>query len=370
MAQQRTPSRILLFIREAPKAELHLHLRGAMPGRYFIGLLRKYSAARALADAPPQHLDWFRNAPNLAPFLADASLDGAQVLDDRAAGLFDYKNFEQFLATYLFTSYFFRDISDFQGLIEEVRRDLIAQNVVYAEVTVSVIEYLNQGLELTELIAAMETAAQSPQLRIQWIVDLVRNFGPEITLDALRRILAQRPASVCGITLGGAEHEYPPEQFAEHYRLARNAGLRLTVHAGEAVGPEGVWGAIRSLGVERIGHGVRAIEDPKLVEYLAEKQIPLEVCPTSNLRTGVYRSYDEHPVRRLYEAGVPISISTDDPTFFGTSLAEEFEHLSTLGFSDAELLDLLKNGFRHAFSDEEPMTPHMARLESYERGPE
>ena len=362
MAQERTPSRILPFIREAPKAELHLHLRGAMPGRYFIGLLRKYSAARALADAPPQHLDWFRSAPNLAPFLADASPDGAQVLDDRAAGLFDYKNFEQFLATYLFTSYFFRDISDFQGLIDEVRRGLIAQNVVYAEVTVSVIEYLHQGLELTELIAAMEAAAQSPQLRIQWIVDLVRNFGPEITLDALRRIVALRPASVCGITLGGAEHEYPPEQFAEHYRLARDAGLRLTVHAGEAVGPESVWGAIRSLGVERIGHGVRAIEDPKLVEYLAEKQVPLEVCPTSNLRTGVYRSYDEHPVRRLYEAGVPISISTDDPTFFGTSLANEFEQLGKMGFSDSDLLDLLKNGFRHAFLDQHEVAAYVARL--------
>ena len=363
MAQERTPSRILPFIREAPKAELHLHLRGAMPGRYFIGLLRKYSAARALAAAPRQHLEWFRSAPNLAPFLADASLDGAQVLDDRAAGLFGYENFEQFLATYLFTSYFFRDISDFQGLIDEVRRELIAQNVVYAEVTVSVIEYLNQGLELTELIAAMEVAAQSPQLRIQWIVDLVRNFGPEITLDALRRILALRPDSVCGITLGGAEHEYPPEQFAEHYRLARDAGLRLTVHAGEAVGPESVWGAIRSLGVERIGHGVRAIEDPKLVEYLAEHQIPLEVCPTSNLRTGVYRSYDEHPVRRLYEAGVPISISTDDPTFFSTSLVKEFEYLSALGFSDGELLDLLKNGFRHAFLNQHEVAAYVARLE-------
>lgn len=334
-----------------------------MPAEYFIGLLRKYSAERALAEAPPPHLDSFRRTPNLAPFLADAP-----GLEDRAADLFGYENFDQFLSTYLFTSYFYRDISDFEGLIDGVRRELIAQNIVYAEITVSVIEYLSQGLELSELIGAMEAAARSPQIRIQWIVDLVRNFGTQVTLDALRRIVALRPASVCGITLGGAEHEYPPEQFAEHYRLARDAGLRLTVHAGEAVGPESVWGAIRGLGVERVGHGVRAIEDPKLVEYLAEKQIPLEVCPTSNLRTGVYGSYGEHPVRRLYEAGVPISISTDDPTFFNTSLAEEFEHLAALGFSDDELFELLKNGFRHAFLDEDAATAYVKRLESSGRG--
>ena len=360
MAHERNRPGSVPSIREAPKAELHLHLRGAMPEHYFVGLLRKYSAKRALAAAPPEHLACFRRAPHLAPFLADAP-----GLDDRAAELFDYENLDQFLYSYLFTSYFFREISDFEGLIAEVRRGLISQNVVYAEITVSIIEYLRQGLDLSDLIAAMEAIARSPEIRIQWIIDLVRNFGPDETLDVLQRLLALRANSVSGITLGGAERQYPPELFAEHYRLARDAGLHLTVHAGEAVGPESVWGAIRGLGVERIGHGVRSIEDPRLVDNLVEKQIPLEICPTSNLRTGIYRSYDEHPVRRLYEAGVPISINTDDPTFFRTTLAKEFEHLSTMGFSDDDLLDLLKNGFRHAFLDEPEIQSLLHRLPAW-----
>ena len=308
--------RILSFIGQAPKAELHVHLRGTMPDHFFAELLRKYTPSQALADAPQRHIELFRRCPNLRSFFSD---DGSAA--ERASSLFRFRNFEQFLASYLFSGYFVRDISDFRNLIEAVRRELIAQKIVYAEVTVSLGEYVKQGLAIGALIETMDEASRIPSgIRLRWIVDLVRDFGPETTMGLLRQILEQRPESIAAITLGGAEHRFPPEQFAEHYRVARDAGLRLTVHAGEAAGPESVWGAIRSLGVERIGHGVRAIEDPRLVEYLAEKQIPLEVCPTSNIRTGVYRSYEEHPVRRLYEAGVPISISTDDPSFFGTSL--------------------------------------------------
>ena len=336
---------IISLIRQAPKAELHVHLRGAMPGHFFAELLRKYSPSEALAGAPRRHVELFRNCPHLLPFLSDAGDPGEQ-----AGNLFRFEDFNQFLASYLFSSYFVREIADFRNLIQAVRQELAAQNVVYAEVTVSLGEYVNQGLDIVELIEAMDEASRAPsQVRLRWIVDLVRDLGPVATMDTLRQVVKNRTESVVAITLGGAEHRFPPEPFAEHYRVARDAGLRLTVHAGEAAGPESVWGAIRSLGVERIGHGVRSIEDPRLIDYLAEKQIPLEVCLTSNICTGVYCSYEEHPVRRLYEAGVAISINTDDPSFFGTSLAAEFEHLGALGFSDDELQDLLTNGFRHAF---------------------
>ena len=352
---------ILSLIRQAPKAELHVHLRGAMPGHFFAKLLRKYAPTEALAGAPQRHVDLFRNCPHLLPFLSDAGDAG-----ERAGNLFRFENFNQFLASYLFSSYFVREISDFRNLIQAVRQELAAQHVVYAEMTVSLGEYVNQGLDILELIEAMDEASQaSSPLRLRWVVDLVRDLGPAATMETLRQLVGNRTESVVAITIGGAEHRFPPEQFAEHYRVARDAGLRLTVHAGEAAGPESVWGAIRSLGVERIGHGVRSIEDPRLVEYLAEKQIPLEVCLTSNIRTGVYRSYEEHPVRLLYDAGVAISISTDDPSFFNTSLAKEFEHLSTLGFSDGELLDLLKNGFRHAFLGEPEIESALNALEEH-----
>ena len=333
-------------IRDAPKAELHLHLRGAMPVAFFAELLEKHPPRQALSDASDVHRDIFRSFPHLNPIL-DGSLPPQQAAD----AFFRFQTFPEFLGSYLLTSYFFRDVADFRKLILAVRETLAAQNIVYAEVTVSLIEYIQRGLKLPEMLEVMDETASSGQVRIRWIVDLVRDVGPEATLHMLRECIARKPASLCGITLGGSEHKVPAREFSRHYQLAKEHGLGLTAHAGEALGPESVWDTIRSLGVERIGHGVRSIEDPRLVDYLAEKQIPLEVCPTSNLKTGVYKSYEEHPVRKLYEAGVPISINTDDPSFFDTTLADEFEHLRGIGFSGEDLAALLENGFRHAFTD-------------------
>ena len=331
----------------APKAELHIHLRGAMPAAFFAELLGKHPMREALADASDRHRDILGSFPHLQPIL-----QGSLPPEQAAAALYSFKTFPEFLGSYLLTSYFFRDAADFRRLILAVRETLVAQNIVYAEITVSLIEYVQRGVPLPEMLEAMdETTAAAGPLRIHWIVDLVRDVGPETALTLLKECLARKPRSLCGITIGGSEHKVPAREFKEHYGLAKDHGLGLTAHAGEAMGPESVWDAIRSLHVNRIGHGVRSIEDPKLVDYLAEKQIPLEVCPTSNLKTGVFGSYREHSVRKLYEAGVPISINTDDPSFFHTTLADEFEHLAEAGFSEEELAGLLANGFRHAFRD-------------------
>lgn len=330
----------------APKAELHVHLRGAMPAAFFAELLGKHPAREALADASDRHRDILGSFPHLQPIM-----EGLLPAEQAAAALYGFKTFPEFLGSYLLTSYFFRDVADFRRLILGVRETLIAQNITYAEITVSLIEYQQRGLPLAEMLEAMDETAAAGPLQVYWIVDLVRDVGPDAALTLLKDCLARKPRSLCGITLGGSEHKVPAREFKEHYALAKDHGLGLTAHAGEAMGPESVWDAIRSLHVERIGHGVRSIEDPKLVDYLVEKQIPLEVCPTSNLKTGVFRSYKEHSVRKLYEAGVPISINTDDPSFFNTTLAEEFEHLEDVGFSEEELAGLLRNGFRHAFRD-------------------
>ena len=331
-----------------PKAELHLHLRGAMPAAFFAELVAKHPPQQAFADAPEDHLAIFRSSPHLK-HLAQGLLSPPEAAD----ALFRFQTFREFLASYLLTSYFFRDIKDFWRLIIAVRDTLAAQNIVYAEVTVSLIEYVRRGLKLPEMIEVMDQTASEAKVRLRWIVDLVRDVGPEVALGLLKDCLAHKPASVCGITIGGSEHKFPAREFAEHYQLAREHGLGLTAHAGEVMGPESVWDAVRSLGVNRIGHGVRSIEDPRLVEHLAENGIPLEICPTSNLKTGVYPSYAEHPVRKLYEAGIPISINTDDPSFFACTLNGEFQHLTDLGFTELELDQLAGNSARQAFSSPE-----------------
>ncbi len=155
---------------------------------------------------------------------------------------------------------------------------------------------------------------------------------------------------VVGLGLGGIEQGHPAEWFTDAFAMARQAGLHSVPHAGEVVGPESVWDAIRTLGAERIGHGVRSVEDPVLVDYLKEQQIPLEVCPTSNLCLGVYTSYQEHPLRWLWEQGLYVTVNSDDPPMFNTDLVNEYQALANdMGFSAADLEQLSLNALRASF---------------------
>jgi adenosine deaminase len=211
---------------------------------------------------------------------------------------------------------------------------------------------------------------------MRWVFDIVRSTPDE----ALRRDLADYTtkvaiesmgAGVVALGLGGGEAGYPPEPFAPWFAEARKAGLHSAPHAGETVGPESVWGVLRALGAERIGHGVRSIEDPALVAHLARQQIPLEVCPTSNLRLGVYLSYAGHPLPRLYAAGVPLIINSDDPPLFNTTLNHEVALLAEpFRFDLTTISSLLLNGVRHSFlppeekrAMEDQFREEMARLQ-------
>jgi adenosine deaminase len=297
-----------------PKVELHVHLEGAIPHPVLWELLQKYGGDPSIPTR--EHL----------------------------AGKFVYRDFPHFLEMWSWKNRLLRQYEDFEFLAAEVARDLARQNIRYAEVFYSPPDF--PGLEPQRLTEAIRSGLQRVAgIEIALVADLVRDYGPERgarTLDCIKEV---QGLGVLGIGIGGSEHRFPPEAFAAVYRQASDMGFRTSAHAGEAAGSESVWGAIRSLEVDRIGHGTRAFEDPKLVDYLAEKKIPLELCVLSNVRTGVVGEVARHPARTYYQRGIPLSINTDDPKMFGNSLAEEYLALHQhLGFSAADIRRLIEQG--------------------------
>ncbi len=344
-------------LQRLPKAELHVHLRGAMPLPVLRRLLAKYGTTGVTARAPERLRAFWFGRPHLAPFLTPAGWN-----DDDLQSLFAYDDFDDFLATYAFTGCFFREPEDLRELVVGVLSELRRQHIVYAEITCSVREYLLQGIALEPLLEVLETVTV-PGVHHRWIIDCVRDFGPDAATELVEQIAALRPEKVVGLTIGGSEHRWPPGLFEAAYRAAERRGWRRSVHAGEALGADSVRGALDVLHAERIGHGIRAVEDPLLVARLAAEQIPLEISPTSNLYTGVVGFYHEHPLPQLHAAGVPISINTDDPTFFHTNLAEELIHVLDMGLSEGEVLELVRNGFRHAFLEDATKQAYLAELD-------
>jgi adenosine deaminase len=196
--------------------------------------------------------------------------------------------------------------------------------------------------------------------------DLVRDTGPERAANTLAAIVeVATEADIRGITIGGSEQLYPPDLFVDAYSRARDAGLRLTAHAGEAAGPESVTAALDVLGVERVGHGVRSVEDPDLVERLVTEQTPLEVCPTSNIRTGVVSGWDQHPVGTLLDAGANVTISSDDPTFFHTSVADELRNVESRFGADP--LDLTERAIAASWMNAEEQDRHRTLVREWWR---
>jgi adenosine deaminase len=295
-----------------PKAELHLHVQGAIPLDALWELIRKYG---------------------------DTSVPDPSALRKR----FVYHDFPHFIQTWVWVRGFMREYDDIRFTTEAFARQLVAQNILYAEAFFSPSDYHKNGLETQKIAEAYRAGLERvPEARVSLVADLVRDFGPEKAAVTLAEVTEVRALGIVGIGIGGSEHLVPPELFRDVYAQARRAGFRTSAHAGEAAGPESVWGAVRELEVDRIGHATRAAEDPELVDHLAERRIPLEMCPVSNLRTGVVASLEEHPVRRFWERGLVVTINTDDPTLFGTTLADEYRLLeSRLGFSRDEIRSLI-----------------------------
>ncbi len=308
-----------------PKVELHLHLEGAIPYDALWELVQKYSG------------------------------DTLLFTKDTLKGQFKYVDFPHFIETWIWKNQFINECEVFTFFAEAVARDLASQNIRYAEVFFSPPDFARRGLK-TQLIteAVRKGLEKVKEIEIALVADLVRDFGPERAEVTLAEINEVKQLGVIGVGIGGSEQNFPPEMFESVFEKARQLGFHTSAHAGEAAGAESVWSAIRSLRVNRIGHGTRAEEDESLLDYLVQQKIPVEMCPISNVRTGVVKSYESHPVRKYFERGIVLSVNTDDPKMFGNSLAEEYLLLTEKhGFTRTEVKDLILNGIRTSWMSEE-----------------
>ena len=304
-----------------PKVELHLHLEGAIPHAALWALVQKY--------------------------------DGTSLVEDMAAleKKFVYRDFPHFIETWNWKNQFLREYEDFTLIAEAVARDLAQQNIRYAEMYFSPTDFRRRLPDVQCIAAAVRSGLDRvPQMEVALVPDIVRDMGPERGAVTLAQLHEVCDLGIIGITIGGSEQHHAPEPFAPVYEQARHLGLRTSAHAGEAASAASVWGAVRALRVDRIGHGTRAVEDEALVDFLAERRIPIELCPISNVRTGVVASIEQHPIRHYFERGMLLSINTDDPKMFGNSLADEYRLLAErLGFSRDDIRSLILQGIESSW---------------------
>lgn len=301
------------FLAEMPKAELHLHLEGSVE---------------------PETLH---------------ELDPSTPVEEFRL-LYRYENFDAFLKAFGAIGKRLRGPEDYALITRRLLERLAAQNVRYAEIIIAAGVVLWKEQEFPPIFDAVRDAAAGSPVEVRWILDAVRQFGVEPAQRVAELAAERMRDGVVALGIGGSEERGPAEWFHDVYALAKRAGLRLVAHAGESMGPESIWAALE-LGAERIGHGIAAVRDEALMRHLRQQDIPLEICITSNLVTGVVARLEEHPLRHLYDAGVPIVLNTDDPAMFGCTLTGEYRLAArAFGFTEAELRGIAENGFRYRFT--------------------
>ncbi len=314
-----------------PKVQLHCHLEGTVRAETFRALAAKYGVE----------------------------------LGERAdpAGTYAFSTFGEFLLLFAKVSETLRRPEDFAAIARDYVADAAAQGVAYAEIFVSpsVWTFFHHELDVRATVEAIRIALDESGgplgIEVALIADLTRNFGPERAETIARQAVGLRDLGVVGVGLGGDEARFPPELYERAFAVARDGGLHGVVHAGEAAGATSVRAAVEVLGAERIGHGVRAVEDPSLVELLAERGIPLEICPTSNRLTGAVPAGAVHPLGALDAAGCVVTIDADDPALFGTTLVDEYR-LVTETFGEDAILRFARNAIEASFA----ATDRKARL--------
>jgi aminodeoxyfutalosine deaminase len=317
-------------ITSLPKAELHLHLEGSIQPPTVRALMSRYRL---------------------------------NISEEEVRLRYAYGNFAEFIEAFKWVTSFLREPRDYGLITRDLAEHLLSQGVVYAEVTLSVgvmlLRRQHPQANFEAILRESEVFA-GRGLRFNWIFDGVRQFGAEAAMQVIDAVRNCASPSIIAFGIGGDELSVDTREFRSVYEAAANLGLHRLMHAGEVGGPEKIREAVELLGVERIGHGIASINDPALMDFLAERRIPLEICPTSNVKTGalglhLHRPHpliEEHPLPQLYRHGIPVVLSTDDPAMFQTTLTEEYEHARRMGLSQPELAHLASLSFAYSFLSE------------------
>jgi aminodeoxyfutalosine deaminase len=329
------------FIAGLPKVELHVHHVGSASPRIVAALAARHEGHTPVPADPEALADYFV-----------------------------FRDFAHFIEVYLSVVDLIRDEEDVRLLTFEVARELARQQVRYAELTVTPYSHVRRGIPAPAFCEAIEDARRAAEAEfgvvLRWCFDIPGEAGLPAAEQTLRIALTEQPDGLIAFGLGGPEIGVPRPQFKPYFDQARAAGLHSVPHAGETTGPETIWDALRDLGAERIGHGIAAVRDPQLLAHLAERRIPLEVCPTSNLRTRAVASLAEHPLPALVAAGVLVTINSDDPPMFGTTLNDEYAVAAKLlGAGPHQLAELARDAVRASFLAAEGRTRILAEIDAY-----
>jgi adenosine deaminase/aminodeoxyfutalosine deaminase len=339
------------LIEALPKAELHLHLEGCVEPATLAELSRRHNTPLATENNR-----------------YDIQGSGDVLNEEAVQRLYSYKDFSGFMMAFKSVTERLRAPDDYELITYRLMQKLASENVLHAEVYVSVgvIHWRGQAFEpiFEGLERGRERGERDFGVSLLWIFDAVRHFGAEAAGKVFEMAARFRDHNVVGIGIGGDERHAPAEMFKEQYKKADDQGLRLTAHAGETAGPESVWGAL-NIGAERLGHGFTIPHDPELMTVLAQKQVPIEVCLSSNLRTGVCPTLKEHPLRTLFENGLMVTLNTDDPEMFQTSLSREYQLAQQeFDFSDDHLYELARNSFEASFLPPEKKLEFLQKVDS------
>lgn len=317
------------LIASLPKAELHLHLEGSIQ-------------------------------PHTVS--AIATRRGLSIPEDQVRRRYDYSNFLEFMDAFKWVTSLLIDPQDYALIAQDLAEQLLSQNVVYAEVTLSIGVMLLRKQDPQANFEAILSATEpfvARGLKLNWIFDAVRHFGAEAAMEVVRVAQCCASPRIVAFGIGGDEMRVATDEFRPVYDRVAEIGLHRLMHAGEVGGPDKIREAVELLGVERIGHGIAAVNDPALMDLLADRRIPLEICPQSNIRTGALAhqlkyenpSIEQHPLPALLRHGIPIVLSTDDPAMFHTTLLDEYSNAHRMGLSESELKHLVDMSFEHAFAN-------------------
>ncbi len=314
-------------IASLPKAELHLHLEGSIQPATVCALTARH---------------------------------GVVMTEEEVRQRYAYRGFPEFIEAFKWVTSFLRDPQDYALLARDLAEHLLTQRVVYSEVTLSIgvmlLRKQRPEANFEALLSATEPF-ESRGLRFRWVFDAARQFGAVAAMEVVESAKRCNSKAIVAFGIGGDELSVPTKEFRPIYDRAAQIGLHRLMHAGEVGGPEKIREAIELLGAERIGHGIAAIHDPALMDLLAERRIPLEVCPGSNMKTAALARplrrdnvrIEDHPLPKLLRHGIPIVLSTDDPAMFHTTLQEEYANAARMGLQEHELTRIVDMGFEHAF---------------------